>query len=199
MAMFSGHLSPFSTVYWPPLPKSQCWCHVTLSAKVHLVKAMVFPVVMHGYESWTIKKAESQRIDAFKLWCWRGLLRVLWTAKRSSQSILKEINLEYSLEGLMLKLRYFGHLMRRTDSLQETLMLGKSEGKRKGKRRRGWQRMIGWDGITDSTYMNLSQHWEIVEDRGAWRAALHGVTKSWTQLSDWTATTCHHVFVWWQP
>ena len=114
-----------------------------MSAKVHLVKAMVFPVVMHGYESWTIKKAESQRIDAFKLWCWRGLLRVLWTAKRSSQSILKEINLEYSLEGLMLKLRYFGHLMRRTDSLQETLMLGKSEGKRKGKRRRGWQRMIG--------------------------------------------------------
>ena len=98
---------------------------------------------MHGYESWTIKKAERQRIDAFKLWCWRGLLRVLWTAKRSSQSILKEINLEYSLEGLMLKLRYFGHLMRRTDSLQETLMLGKSEGKRKGKRRRGWQRMIG--------------------------------------------------------
>ena len=136
---FQDTLSPFSTVHWPPPPKSQFWCHVTLSAKVHLVKALVFPVAMRRYESWTIKKSESQRIDAFKLWCWKGLLRVLWTAKRSSQSILKEINPEYSLERLMLKLRYFGHLMRRTDSLQETLMLGKSE----GKRRRGWQRMIG--------------------------------------------------------
>ena len=159
---------------------------------------MVFPLVMHGYESWTIKKAETQRTDAFELWSWRGLLRVPWTAKRSSQSILKEINPEYSLKGPMLKLQYFDLLMWRTDSLQKTLMLGKSE----GKRRRGWQRMRWLDGITDSIAMNLSKRWGIMKDRGVWRAALQGVTKSQTQLSDWTMTTtatCHHVFVWWQP
>ena len=160
---------------------------ITLPTNIHIVRAVVFPVVIHGCESWTVKKAEHLRIDTFKLWCWRRLLGVSWTMRRSNQSILKEISPEYSLEGLMLKLKlqYFGHLMQRVDSSEKTLTLGKIE----GKRRRGQQRMRWLDSITNAMETSLSKLREIVKEREVWCAAVHGVTKSWTRLRGCTATT----------